>query len=563
MGGHSKGRRGISWQLTAGVLLGFVTLGLGLWGWHDDHKTFRDALYRSLAAFHVSEFYGGSDPLNVQLEIARFTGIGAVVLTAVGTFLSFLSEGYARFKARVLRPDVVVVGSHEIAYAAVQYVEKKRKRNVTHIGAAAFHRRTRSTSLPWGNAARKDLMIATHIVGARHVLVVEQDESEALHLARLINEADTSANISAIVRDSRLADDAALSWADHNFRIITSSALSVRALHRKHPPFLTAIDQKHSRIHAVIVGFGHMGEAVARDICINCLTTGLDRPRITVIDPEVMARKAALKLRVPELEEICDFVACAGAFGGGQQPPDSLEADAPPISCVYVCLPDDHGALAALGGMAAWLREQRAEKAPVYIRLRDKQRLPNEGGVLHVFGDHQALLAESDFCGEGVDRLAKTYHEAYLNSRPSASAAQSGAPAASEALADWERLKETYRISNRLVVEHLPAKIASAGISRSRWLDCEDVPDFSDDPVDLTSDAVLLERIAELEHERFNAERRWNGWRFAEVRNNDRLEHNCLVPFDALEEATRNYDREFVRNTEDILNRRKRVSRAD
>ena len=557
---HSGNKRKISWQLTAGVLLSIITLGLGLWGWSEQGETFLDALYRSLAAFHVSEFYSNKDghPLSIQLEIARYTGIGAVIFTAIGAFLSFLSEGYARIKARVIRPDVVVIGGHDIAFAAVQYVEEKGNRNVTHVGAEAFHTRSRSTSLPWSNIARKDLMIATHIVGARHVLIVEGDESETLRLARLINDADEKANISAIVRDSRLAHDAALSWADQNFRIITSSALSVRALHRKHPPFLTAMDSQQSRIHAVIVGFGHMGEAVARDICVNCIATGLEKPRLTIIDLEADARKAALKLRVPELDKVCDLVACQGAFGGGQQPPRDLAADAPPITCIYLCLPDDHSALTAMGSVSAWLRREEAETAPVYIRLRDQQTLPVEPGQYQVFGDHQALLRESDFCGSGIDHVARTYHQAYLDSLPADATKSSDVSEVDHALVAWENLKEIYRISNRFVVEHLPAKIASAGLPRRRWLNCESIPDFSSNPIDLTSDAELLEQMAELEHERYNAERRWNGWKFAPKRRNERLEHNCLVPFDSLDQATKQYDREFVRTTQDVLNRRKR-----
>ena len=66
-------------------------------------------------------------------------------------------------------------------------------------------------------------MIATHIVGARHVLIVEGDESETLRLARLINDADEKANISAIVRDSRLAHDAALSWLCRSVRSIENT----------------------------------------------------------------------------------------------------------------------------------------------------------------------------------------------------------------------------------------------------------------------------------------------------------------------------------------------------
>ena len=53
-----------------------------------------------------------------------------------------------------------------------------------------------------------------------------------------------------------------------------------------HPPFLIAKERGHERVHALIVGFGQTGQSIARDLIVNCRTTYLGRPRITVIDPQ-------------------------------------------------------------------------------------------------------------------------------------------------------------------------------------------------------------------------------------------------------------------------------------
>lgn len=54
------------------------------------------------------------------------------------------------------------------------------------------------------------------------------------------------------------------------------------------------------------------------------------------------------------------------------------------------------------------------------------------------------------------------------------------------------------------------------------------------------------ERMAELEHERWMAERLDDGWTYGPIRNNDELVHPDLVPWLELPEERREIDRQFV-----------------
>jgi RyR domain len=61
-----------------------------------------------------------------------------------------------------------------------------------------------------------------------------------------------------------------------------------------------------------------------------------------------------------------------------------------------------------------------------------------------------------------------------------------------------------------------------------------------------------VERLAELEHARWRAEREAGGWRYGATRNNRRKRHPDLVDWPALAETSKDLDRDAVRNLYDF-----------
>ena len=62
-----------------------------------------------------------------------------------------------------------------------------------------------------------------------------------------------------------------------------------------------------------------------------------------------------------------------------------------------------------------------------------------------------------------------------------------------------------------------------------------------------------VERMAEMEHGRWNVERLRDGWRYGKVRDDERKIHDCLVPWAELPEAIKPYDRKAVKAFPKIL----------
>lgn len=69
------------------------------------------------------------------------------------------------------------------------------------------------------------------------------------------------------------------------------------------------------------------------------------------------------------------------------------------------------------------------------------------------------------------------------------------------------------------------------------------------EPID-TSDVVLTEDILELSeliskntHEVWSANRIKDGWVYGEVRDDEKKQHPCLIPYEELSETEKDYDR--------------------
>lgn len=78
---------------------------------------------------------------------------------------------------------------------------------------------------------------------------------------------------------------------------------------------------------------------------------------------------------------------------------------------------------------------------------------------------------------------------------------------------------------------------------------------YTPNPIDtsnivLPSDLLeLTEKIAENVHEVWSQNRITDGWKYGEVRNDERKETPCLIPYNELPESEKEYDRNTALET--------------
>jgi hypothetical protein len=187
------------------------------------------------------------------------------------------------------------------------------------------------------------------------------------------------------------------------------------------------------------------------------------------------------------------------------------------------------------------------------VRLRDANTLAKQGGdqrgldALTPFGDLDSILEACEFMSDKPDAAARAFNEAYRASLPQ----EMRDDPSNRSAFPWERLDETYRQADRDVVTHIPAKLASADVDPKYWRGLNGVPRPGPERKLYANDAEL-EVLAELEHERWNAQRRMDGWRWDDIPRKDehRRIHPSLIPYEQLADDVKEWDRVKVRQTQ-------------
>ena len=139
-----------------------------------------------------------------------------------------------------------------------------------------------------------------------------------------------------------------------------------------------------------------------------------------------------------------------------------------------------------------------------------------------------------------LDELAIQIHNRYLNQRLSEGTVEGSAPAMNR----WDKLPEQYREMNRRQADHIYVKCRLIGAS---------VREHTGNDEDFAFTEEEIELLAIIEHRRWCSERYLNGWQYGERRDDLRKYHPDLVDWSDLDEETRDYDREPIRQIPSLL----------
>lgn len=154
--------------------------------------------------------------------------------------------------------------------------------------------------------------------------------------------------------------------------------------------------------------------------------------------------------------------------------------------------------------------------------LVTKSGVKNELGIMQIRNWFALGLGRKDPLELDIDEVAKRCHAVYCTEEIGRAAKDGqkwdGLPI------EWNELAERYRESNRLLaMHHEVKKIAWANRLKDK-------------------DHEMLVHLSRSEHMRWMAEKVMDGWRWSASRNNERLLHHLLVPYDALSNQEKDKD---------------------
>lgn len=547
--------QGYAWPIL-GVLF-LVALVLGAWGFSLDPKTRAgsvfDDLYRSLQLFTLQP---AASPPPVQLELARWIALFVAVGATVGALLAIFRDQVGWMRVRFARNHVLMCGLGRcgtrlaVAFRDRGYTVVVIERDPSSPGVAAA-RREGVIVLP-GDATEPAVLRRAGIRRARYLLALCGDDGINVDVAVTAHELVEVTRGRPLDCFAHVVDPDVRrfinEWAIRTpkvqvFRLnaFDVSELGAPGILVENPPFDEDGQTELGRPHLVVVGLGQTGSRLVLGAAQLWTTTraGTDaRLPVTIVDRMAHDLAAAFASRHPRLSTVLELIPLtvdvdSPTFGEG---PTAL----PIGTSVYVCLDEE---LRGLRTALTIRRSIRDPRVPIIVRTTERSTLSTFPEGLESSQVNVRIFRMLDrACTPEVilqgtnEVIAQAIHEEYIRTET----ARGSSPKTNPSMVPWQELPEVLKESSRDLAAHTGAKLREIGC---------DIVSLSafDTAAFVELEPREIERLAELEHERWSSERRAAGWTLAPTKNAERKQSPYLVPYEDLPEDIRDHDRNMVR----------------
>ena len=166
-----------------------------------------------------------------------------------------------------------------------------------------------------------------------------------------------------------------------------------------------------------------------------------------------------------------------------------------------------------------------------------RTQLPHDvllGLYVEDVAEFHLLLRRSYEFQAKAELLAPKIHEKYR------SRLTDGQKVGNESDVGWEQLKPELRLSDVAAGMRIPEILAAGYRLEAGKATAEEEKEVGE---------LLkqnLESLARMEHDGWQEQKRKDGWTYGPVRQNDRLKHNLLVPYERLPEKEKDKDRQSI-----------------
>ena len=485
----------------------------------------------------------GPGPFPVTLGIARFLAPATTVLAGVETVRLLLGEQLRRWASALASGHAVVTGDGAVAVELARNLRTEYRKVVlisTSWATIAQARRyqlldvsgdpTDPVTLRAAGLGRAVALYACADQGAANAATalrareIAQASSRPLATYALVRDAE----ICTALRARRIG-----ALGDPGFRLDFFSAedTAARVLLDRYP----LVRDGAPPAQAVIIGFGRLGRAVLREIARRPSLDG-SPIGVTVHGGTPQAVADYLK-RFPAIQRTCSVT----HDGDPLTPPGGAGH-----THTFVCLPGNDDALNA-GLAAADTMTARSDQVVICMNepspfgpvLTGKTGLLDDvGGRLTVFEVIEEACMPARIREDLVDQLARAVHRAYVDT----CAARGDTPAVNQSMRPWDQLPDDLKRSNLAQAADIGTKLDA--------IDCVVTPESASAPA-FTFAPDEIERLAQMEHQRWMRERQAEGKVYGPTREGN--QHPDLVAWRDLSDSAREKDRAAIRELPAIL----------
>lgn len=559
----------IEWPVV--LLLGLTSLVLGIIGFSQysssagTQRPFWDSLYGSLQLFSLQADFSSLSPIPLSLQIARFLSPALAAYTLAQAFMVVFKEQLELFRLVRTTNHFIICGlgqkglllTKDLRKADQQVVVIEQDGNNPYLeicrelGAIAIV----------GNARDAKALLKAGVRQAKHLIAVCGEDATNVEIAEQAEILMRGRKGKSLVCTLHLADPylwtilRAREFAREQISSIRVEMFNVydsgaRILLRD--TIGTHIANQHP--HLLIIGMGRLAEHLivhaAREWCLQ--TENLERKlRITVVDQNVKNKLANLQVRFPLLIKACEFEQREHYTNW----PDlekvifPLSADKQlPVTNAYICFDDSTLGLQAGFTLLQYLEDQNKELMismtedtglATFLREINSPEFKN----ISAFG----LLENTckiELLDDGThEALARIIHEDYVRRE-----AQKGNTIKDNpSMVKWDELPDELKESNRRQADHIGVKLAAIGCGIKPWRD------YGKEKFSFKNEEIF--KLAKIEHERWCEDKKHEGWKYGEKRDDIRKLHPDLVDWDSLPDSERVKDIETVKLIPSLLAR--------
>lgn len=588
-----------NWLFPVLILL---TLLLGTIGFHQhgvlhgEPSDWISCFYYSIQLF-IMESGGAAEPLPFLLQFSRFL---APALTAGGIFLALwepFNQSFLLFKLRFWKDHIVVCGLSKKAELLIMNFLKNEERfkivviDLNEDHSSISHLRKNGVIVLNGNATDEEVLIRANIIRAKYLLALTNDEKTNIHIAQkassIFNQFPDEIPEDNILQVNIHIDDfytmnifkefhekstpdletyqKGASKVDyHAFSIYQLAAMSM-VDNFSPDKYVSLANDDDPPAHVLILGDNIAAQYLILEAAQMYHFANLKTTQITVVSDEPDRIAHWITSHYPFLAKCVDvrYIFVNDFFAE----PCPIACDE--ISVCFVALDDDGKSVYFSRKLRQHLfsesertKEQSLKSFGRYQNFRQsvppiKVLLPRNTALVNIFEDVgkemkalniELLNMDDEVCNKKTivdnrkeeDFIAKHIHYEWAKNQ----ALKQNIPVGTMQ-AEWDKLRDAQKDSNRLPARHLYIKL--------RYVKADLSDQDSGEELDFDAlETEIWDRIARMEHNRWMAEKYIGGFmpvdkttdkHFGAFLKVNLKSHWDLVPFDQLDEATQEYDK--------------------
>ncbi len=537
-----------------------IAFALGLRGFAEYNSygnqpgSFWSIVYQSLQLFTL-EFQQTNHVLPWQLDVARFLAPGVIVYTAARAFIEIFRDQLQLFRVRYMKQHVIICGLGEKGYllcrsfceAGYRVVVIELHPDNSRIGLC----RDQGAVVLLGSGKDQDMLLQSGLDRARYIFAVCGDDGAnaeiAAHAQCLLENRShatltsyihiSNPDLAELLREKEISTQSADAFRLEFFNIYERGA---KTLLLDYPLSPTETDKDPEDIHIVIVGLGALGSRLLVNMAKIWKQVYASSPKqlhITVVDPEVKNLWTQLTARYPRIDHLLDVVLIEDHL---QSSPEQLKLQ--DISRAYICLDDDSESLSAALNLRLW---SQGQDIPIVVcmhhdaglsTLLDRETDGTDSfSHLDAFGLLDRTCTPELLIGGTNEIIARATHDSYVREQTRLGRTLEDNPS----MVAWNELPDTLKSSNRRLADHISTKLKA--------VNCDITPLHDWDRRLFEFTEPEIEKLAEMEHERWVEEREADGWRYTDGEKDIEAKLSpYLAPWKDLTEEVKGYDRDTI-----------------